>query len=140
MNFKQDGILTDMTFAAVNLGSENGRNRFPILQVYRPDTHGGYIIHYSISLSGATQTQDPHVYQLSVVPPRYIQAGSIVGFVQPPKSEAQFLLSFLRNAGPPAQSSCASENSIVIPFPGREGPLPLVSLEIGKLFFWLKCT
>ena len=133
MNFTQDGILTNLKFAAVEFGTGNGRNRFPKLQVYEPDAEEGYILRYNISLANATQTDHPHVYKLAVTPLRYIRAGSIVGFFQPPKSEAQFLLSYLRNAGPPAQSAYAMQSSTVEPYPGKEGPLPLVALEISKI-------
>ena len=134
MNFTQDGILTNLIFAAVEFGTRNGRNKFPKLQVYEPDPNGGHMLRYNISLANATQTDHPHVYKLAVTPSRYIRAGSIVGFFQPPKSEAQFLLSYLRNAGPPARSACAMQSSIVEPYPGREGPLPLVALEISKFY------
>ena len=135
MTLTHDGHLMTWIFTASDLGQDSGRNLYPQLQVYAFDAlSGDYSLQFTLSADEAHQTSYANVYEVVVDPPQPVQAGFVVGLVQPPKPSGRLMLSFVTNAGPRPVSipTGTRERRNVEPFPGREGALPLLTLEISE--------
>ena len=128
MNITHDGLLVKWTFTAEDQGMQNGRHLYPNLQVYR-----GQSLVFTLHASGAVSSTYPNVYEYVPDPPLSVEAGDYIAVWQPPKDTARLLLSFVRFAGP--QSLVLNRTKRAIQqLPGREGNLPLVTLEIISEF------
>ena len=127
MNLSQDGQLVKWIFTAVDQGPGGGRTQYPDLQVYR----GGSRF-VTLSGSESAPTGYPNVYEYTPDSPLPVEAGDFIAIEQPPEDSARLLLSFVWYAGPPGLTFDDRRKRQVQPFPGREGNLPLVTLEIGK--------
>ena len=107
---------------------QNGRHLYPNLQVYR-----GQSLVFTLHASGAVSSAYPNVYEYVPDPPLSVEAGDYIAVWQPPKDTACLLLSFVRFAGP--QSLVLNRTKRAIQqLLGREGNLPLVTLEIISEF------
>ena len=122
----QDGYLVKWTFTAEDLGQEDGRTQFP-----------GLIIGAERIISGqdAVSTNYPNVYEYTATSSMPVEAGDIITVQLPPESSARMLLSFVRNAGPHGIAvGIGRRKRDIDPFSGREGNLPLITLEIRGRF------
>ena len=124
----QNGYLVKWTFIAEDLGQEDGRTQFP-----------GLVIGNDGLISGedAVSTNYSNVYEYTAPSSIPVQAGNIITVQLPPESSARLLLSFVRNAGPPGIDliiPIGRRKRDIDPVSGREGNLPLITLEIRGKF------
>ena len=70
------------------------------------------------------------MYELTLENAIQVQTGDIIAIQLPPISNIRLLLSFVGNGGPSGVH--VQRKKDVEPVSGREGPLPLVTMEISK--------
>ena len=123
----QDGNLVKWTFTAEDLGQEDGRTQFPSLVIGADRL---------ISGEDAVSTNYSNVYEYTATSSMPVKAGDMIIVQQPAESRARMFLSFVRNAGPPGIdfTIIGRRKRDVDPVSGREGNLPLITLEIRGKF------
>ena len=122
----QNGYLVKWTFTAEDLGQEDGRTQFP-----------GLLIDNDRLISGeeAVSTNYSNVFEYTETTSMPVQAGDTIIVRQPPESSARMLLSSVRNAGPPGVAiPIGRRKRDIDPVSGREGNLPLITLDIRGKF------
>ena len=77
----------------------------------------------------ALLTNYSNVYEYTPEKTMRVKTGDFIGIILPPIS-ARLLLSFVRNSGP--SGDVVEIPGDVEPVSGREGDLPLITLEISK--------
>ena len=128
LNITQDGYLVKWTFTAEDLGQEDGRTLFPSLIIGATNRR--------IFGENAVSTNYPNVYEYIAPTSMPVYAGDMITVQLPAESSARMLLSFVRNAGPPVGAIIipGRRKRDVDPVSGREGNLPLITLEIRGKF------
>ena len=111
----RDGYLRKWTFTAVDLGI--GRTGYPLLRIQNMITQDLVIINGSTALAIY-----PNVYEVTVDPPRPVEAGDLIFLVLPSLTTARLLLTFILTGSPPGLNLDTDEDI--------EGQ-PLITLEIG---------
>ena len=130
MIITQDGQLVRWTFTAEDQGMGEGRIRYPELQVYRINTN----VFTLPESNKVVPTAYPNVYECVPDHPLSVKAGDYVTVLQPPEHTARLLLSFVGFAGPRGLPTNVRRKRAVWPLPGKEGNLPLITLEIISEF------
>ena len=125
LNITQDGYLVKWIFTAEDLGQGEGRTQYPQLQIVRSD-----FTPRSLQGSDPVPTDYSNVYEFTLASPIQVQAGDFIALQLPSITSARLLLSFVRNSGPPGERVLGKRD--IQPVEGREGDLPLVTLEISK--------
>ena len=125
LNITQDGYLVKWIFTAEDLGQGEGRTQYPQLRIVRSD-----FVPQPLQGSDPVPTDYSNVYEFTLASPMQVQAGYMIALQLPPITSARLLLSFVRNSGPPGESVRVKRD--IQPVEGREGDLPLVTLEISK--------
>ena len=125
LNITQDGYLTKWTFTAEDLGEGDG---YPNVSIIRPQET------FILTLQDAVLTNYSNVYELTLQNAIQVQTGDFIAIQLPPISNIRLLLSFVGNGGPSSTYIDVGlrRKKDVKPVSGREGPLPLVTMEISK--------
>ena len=129
MNISRDGYIVKWTFTAVDQGQGD---EFPNLLVLHDLAEN--ITHW-LDGSQSAPTGYPNVYEYTPDSPLPVEAGDFIAIEQPPEDSARLLLSFVPYAGPEGEAvdDLREVKRHVEPLPGKEGSLPLITLEvIGK--------
>ena len=123
----QNGYLVKWTFTAEDLGQEDGRTRFPNLLIGDDRLIFG---------EEAVSTNYSNVFEYTATSRMPVKAEDIITVQLPAESSARMLLSFVRNAGPPVSPIIipGRRKRDVDPVSGKEGNLPLITLEIRGKF------
>ena len=131
LNITQDGYLTKWTFTAEDLGEGDGRTKYPELRITRLSFSYAQSV-LTLNGSGAVLTGYPNVYEFTLQTQNatQVQTGDFIAIQLPPISDTQLLLSFVGNGGPSGVH--VQRKKDVEPVSGKEGPLPLVTMEIRK--------
>ena len=125
LNITQDGYLVKWIFTAEDLGQGEGRTQYPQLKIVRSD-----FVLQPLQGSDPVPTDYSNVYEFTLASPMQVQAGYTITLQLPPITSARLLLSFVRNSGPPGERVLGKRD--IQPVEGREGDLPLVTLDISK--------
>ena len=125
LNITQDGYLMKWIFTAEDLGQVEGRTQYPQLILVSSD-----LLPQSLQGSDSVPTDYYNVYEFNLASPVEVQAGYFIVLQLPPITSTRLLLSFVRNSGPPGETVMHKRD--IQPVEGREGDLPLVTLEISK--------
>ena len=128
LNITHDGYLTKWIFTAENLGEGEERTKYPKLRIIRMENENAVTVS-TLEGCDAVLTSYFNVYEHTIEIATKVQAGDSIGIVVPSISDARLLLSFVRNSGP---SGINVRKRDVEPVSGREGNLPLVTLEISN--------
>ena len=131
LNITQDGYLKKWTFTAEDLGEGNGgsRTEYPDLRIIRPNLRF-HVTAMTLHGSDAIPTEFPNVYDYTNDTMQFI-AGDFIAIKLPPMNKARLSLSFVRNSGPNGIRIQLTKRDVT-PVSGREGDLPLVTLEISN--------
>ena len=130
LNITQNGSLVKWIFTAEDLGQGEGRTEYPQLFISQPPPQ---IQLQALQGSDPVPTNYSNVYEFTLSSPMPVQAGRHITLELPPITRARLLLSFVRNSGPPGVSIMVPMTKRDIqPFEGREGDLPLITLETSK--------
>ena len=129
LNITQDGYLTKWIFTAEDLGEGDGRTQYPDLLIIRPNMEH-FITVLTLQGSDAVLTDYPNVYERTLQNPMQVISGDFIEIQLPPIPNTRLLLSFVRNGGPSGINIRRKKD--VAPVSGREGSLPLVTMEICK--------
>ena len=125
MNISRDGYIVKWTFTAVDQGQGD---KFPNLLILHPLSEDIIRLNGSQSIP----TGYPNVYEYTPDSPLPVKAGDFIAIEQPPEDSARLLLSFVRYAGPEGGTvdDRTRVKRHVEPLPGKEGNLPLITLEV----------
>ena len=130
LNITQDGSLIKWGFTAEDQGEGDG---YPDLYIIRLHTEA-FATAIFLRGSGAILTDHPNVYEYTLKNATQVHTGDIIAIQLPPISNTRLLLSFVGNGGPSGTYIDVGlrRKKDVEPVSGREGPLPLVTMEISK--------
>lgn len=131
LNITQNGSLTKWIFTAEDRGEGD---KYPDLLIFRMinnTENRRTVLVTAVTLPGsrAVPTNNVNVYEYTVQNDTQVKAGDQIAIMLPPISNARLLLSFVRNGGP---EGINLRKRAVDPVSGREGDLPLVTLEISN--------
>ena len=129
LNITQDGYLTKWIFTAEDLGEGDGRTQYPDLRIIRPYMES-FLAAIILQGSNAVLNDYPNVYEYTLQNATQVQNGDFISIMLPPISNTRLLLSFVQNGGPSGIHFRRKKD--VAPVSGREGDLPLVTMEICK--------
>lgn len=98
IKFTCSGTLSKWIFVAESL-SGRGRNRYPELQVWRPQSTEIYDIVHRIPITPASTSQS-NVYTHTISTPIQYQAGDVLGIYHPPADASAYKIYSVEHGGP----------------------------------------
>ena len=88
IQFTCSGSITQWKFVAMRQG-DGGRNRYPELQIWRPQNARNYSKVHSVALS-PQNTQQLNVYSIDLSTAVAYQTGDVLGIYHPPKDSSVY--------------------------------------------------
>ena len=132
LKITQDGYLTKWIFTAEDLGEGDGRTQYPDLHIYRPAIQNDMTsIVFTLPGHDVVLTNNSNVYEYAPQTAMQVKTGYFIAITLPSISNARLLLSFVRNSGPSGTDIGLGKRDVE-PLSGREGDLPLITLEISN--------
>ena len=121
--------------------NQNNQDEFPELQIWRSSGDSTYHKQNSTVIS-VTSQEDDDVYEFPVAPPLPFQPGDILGLRQPRGGDSRLQVRYDNGGDSVYYGTRANQNNDIFDISGSgvdtSTDIPLVTVEIGKLYFlWI---